>query len=380
MENTNVNGTSGSAIDAKGDNVEVKDSSVSNTGEGIKAEATNGNVLVDNVTADSVKEGPAISASGDNVTVSDADLTNVQDGIKANANNTANINNVNVDAGNGTAVDVTANNANVNNLNLTNTNGTAVKSNATNNNISDVAAKGGNVSPGDAGNMTYTNQTVSPDSIKVPSSDSKNPVFEIDIPGGDATGTLQVLDENGKVIAESPVTNGKSSVTVNGLTPGKHSLSIVYSGDAKYAGVKVNASVNIPQDTPKPAVKKATIFSVKKKVTFKKSKRSKTKSIKFKLLSGKSKLSNKKVYFKLDKNALKSIKAKKGKKAKKAKKILNQLKKGTYVVKTKKGVATLKLSNSYFTFKKLKKGKITAKFKGDNSYKATAKTITLVMK
>ena len=77
---------------------------------------------------------------------------------------------------NGTAVDVTANNANVNNLNLTNTNGTAVKSNATNNNISDVAAKGGNVSPGDAGNMTYTNQTVSPDSIKVPSSDSKNPV------------------------------------------------------------------------------------------------------------------------------------------------------------------------------------------------------------
>ena len=56
------------------------------------------------------------------------------------------------------------------------------------------------------------------------------------------------------------------------------------------------------------------------------------------------------------------------------------MKKGTYVIKTKKGVATLKLSNSYFTFKKLKKGKITAKFKGDNSYKATAKTITLVMK
>ena len=228
-------------------------------------------------------------------------------------------------------------------------------------------------------NLTNTNQTVSPDVIKVPSSDSKNPVFKIDIPG-DATGTLKVLDENGKVIAESPVIDGKSNVTVDSLSPGNHTVSVVYSGDDKYDPVNVTATVNIPQDTPKPAVKKVTMFSVKNKVTFKKSKRSKTISIKFTLLSGKSKLSEKNVFFKLDKNALKSIKVMKGKNAKKAKKILKQLKKGTYVVKTKKGVATLKLSKSYFTFKKLKKGKITANFRGDNSYKAANKTITLVMK
>ena len=62
--------------------------------------------------------------------------------------------------------------------------------------------------------------------------------------------------------------------------------------------------------------------------------------------------------------------------------MLKQLKKGTYAVKTNKnGLVKLTLSKKSFNMKKFKgKVKLTATFKGDSTYKASKKTITLVMK
>ena len=230
-----------------------------------------------------------------------------------------------------------------------------------------------------------------PDSVfGLPNGTSNPPVFSINLPTG-ASGnfTVSIGDKN----YTASVVDGKANITVTGLSGGSYPIVVGYSGDNYYGGlfkaatIKLDsapapAPVPVPSSVPK-VVKKVSAFKFlkvkKNKITFKKKARKNTKTIKVNLLSGNTKLSGKKVFFKVDKKLLKKIKAKKGKKVKKAKKILKQLKKGIYAVKTKKGVAKLTLKKSLFTFKKCS-GKLTATFRGDNVYLKSSKKVTVVIK
>ena len=415
------------AFNITADNVVIKDMNITNT-KGCAIISNGSNTSVENVGIVN-STGTAIILTGENATIRDVSLDNVENGIKVNGSGNVTIGGVSVNGGNGTAVIVQGENVNVCNLTLSDTNGTAVIVqgenvnvcnltlsdtngtavivNAINKNITNVVVNGGNVVPGDADDIVYQHQTVSPDAINVPIFDSNNPEFTIIIPGGDAGGNLTVYDENGNVVGQGFVVNGKGSVKVSSaLSPGKYDLSVVYSGDAKYDSVSKFVSVTIPN----VITKKATVITAKKKVVFKKSKRSKTKVFKVTLkekVSGK-KLSGKYVLFKLTNvgkiklskkvsNAIKkakiAVKKAKGKNAKvKAKKklvkvemprvMLKQLKKGIYKVKTKNGVAKLILSNKNFVLKnfKGKNIKLTAKFNGDKSYLKSSKTVKVVIK
>ena len=224
----------------------------------------------------------------------------------------------------------------------------------------------------------------SPDSVfDLPNGSSDPLVFSIDLPV-DASGNFTV-SIGGKEYNMS-VVDGKANITVEGLSDGSYPVVVSYSGDSRYAGLFKTASIkldNTPTPTPTPVPTKVdTVVVAKKKVTFNKSKRSKTKkfTVTLKTKAGKF-LAGQKVFFKLDKKILKKIKVKgKGKKAKKAKKLLNNLKKGEFAVMTKvSGKATLTLKKSMFKFKK-GKGKLICSFKAIGNYKASSCKIGIVLK
>jgi len=385
VDNTNINNTTNKAIDATGKNVTIKNTEVTNTGKGIEITAED-TAIIDNTKIDSIKEGSGINVTGKNVTVKDTQVSNVKDGINVDAPNgeVHLVDNI-ISNTNGTAVDINAPNGDVSvkGTTITNATGDSIKINSTNASVETTVIEKSNVNdPVVIANGTKNVEpTMDPDkAFNIPTTQTKTPVFSIDLNNTNATGEL-VVEIDGKIVGRANLVNGKADVIASGLSEGEHNVIISYVKDGKTIMSKTT-TITVPAD-PVPE-KLPTTLTGKSKVTFKKSKRSKTKSFKFKLTSNGAKVSGVKVLLKLDKKSLKSIKISKKIKSKKAKKkvknMIKQLKKGTYSVVTKKGVAKLSLSAKYFQFKKLKKGKLTASFKGDDKYLPSDKTTVLVMK
>ncbi len=80
-----------------------------------------------------------------------------------------------------------------------------------------------------------------------------NPTFSIDLPS-DATGYFEV-DVDGKKYV-GPVENGKASISVPGLAPGSHNVTVKYSGDSKYNSISKSTTLNL---------KEPVLYSVKTK-------------------------------------------------------------------------------------------------------------------
>ena len=390
----------GTGIEITGDNAKVTNIDLDNhTGEGVIINGNN--ALVEALNAFNATS-PALTINGNNSHVDCLGLVNqTGTGVIINGGDNS-IAAVTVNGGNGTGIYVKGNNNTVVDTVGNDYNGTLVEIDGNNNTVNNSTANGGNgtivniingtynavdgiVSNNHTGevlkdngnntNASHIDTGLSPDKVFDLSGANADPaVFGINLPG-DANGVYTVTIDGKDYITS--VVNGKADpISVHGLSSGVHNVGLKYTGDKKYSDVFWNKNINVPV-----AGKKATRLVAKKKVTFKKKKRSKTKNFKFTLKSNGVKVSGKKVFFKLNKKALKTIKvkAKKGKKAKKAKKILKKLKKGKYSVKTKRGVAKLKLLKSLFKFKK-GKGKITATFKGDASYIACKKVMKIVIK
>ena len=183
---------------------------------------------------------------------------------------------------------------------------------------------------------------------------SKSPTFSINL-DKDATGNFTVIIDDGKTFNKTvELKNGSASITVDNLAVGSHNVSILYSGDGKYAPITQNTTVTIKEPaktTPSndnKVTKKATKIVAKKK-TFKAKKKVKKYTITLK--SGKTLLKKVKVTLKVKG---KTYKATTNKKGKATFKIKNLKKKGTY--------------------------KAVIKFKGNKNYKATSKKVKIKVK
>ena len=84
--------------------------------------------------------------------------------------------------------------------------------------------------------------------------------IEIDIPENATNGTITVeLPEDatgnvttiidGKVYNVTNVTNGTATIQIGNLTPGNHTVEVIYSGDANYTGASASEVVNVPKIT-----------------------------------------------------------------------------------------------------------------------------------
>lgn len=172
---------------------------------------------------------------------------------------------------------------------------------------------------------------------------SDSPSYSIKLPD-DATGELTVVVD-GKYTYSGSISNGVASVNVAKLSPGKHSIQLTYSGDAKYKGITKNMEITVPGTS---VVKVKTKFVAKKK-TFKA--KVKVKKYSVTLKAGNKPVKNVQVTLKIN-----------GK---------------TYNVKTNaKGKATFKIK------KLTKKGKYKAvvKFNGNNNYYSVTKTVKITIK
>ena len=191
---------------------------------------------------------------------------------------------------------------------------------------------------------------------------SDTPTFSINIPG--ATGNLTVTVDGNKSYMSRLDENGSANVTVPKLSPGKHNITITYSGDDRYFGISKNVTINVaenatPVDPVNPVnpVTPATPAQPTKDAT--------------KIIA-----KNKK--FKAKKKVKKyTITLKAGKKPVKKVQITIKIGKKTYKAKTNaKGKAVFKIK------KLTKKGKYKAviKFKGNKNYKATSKKVKITIK
>lgn len=74
-----------------------------------------------------------------------------------------------------------------------------------------------------------------------------NPTFSIDLPS-DATGYFEVDVDGKKYVV--PVENGKASISVPGLAPGSHNVTVKYSGDSKYNSISKSTTLNLKEPVP----------------------------------------------------------------------------------------------------------------------------------
>ena len=74
--------------------------------------------------------------------------------------------------------------------------------------------------------------------------DQGNGTIKVILPD-DATGNVTVSDGNNTYVVE--VINGTAVITLNDTTPGKHDVTVEYSGDGDYSSNKTTISVDIPK-------------------------------------------------------------------------------------------------------------------------------------
>ena len=175
------------------------------------------------------------------------------------------------------------------------------------------------------------------------------------------------------------VVEGKINYTITNLKTGLHNITLSYLNDDNLTinskpvnFTVINEDIVDSEDT----CENTTVFKFLKtnKYTFKNSKKIKTVKVSLQTTSG-VKLANMKIIFKFSKKSLKKIKAKN----RNALKLLKQLKNG-YMIKTNhKGLASIKLMNKYFTFKK-GKYTFTVTFNGNNIYNTISKTGKIIIK
>lgn len=266
--------------------------------------------------------------------------------------------------------------------------------------------------------------------INVPAN-SQSPTFSITL-YPDATGNFTV-SVDGVVVDTRELVNGSASITVKDLAVGNHNVSVIYSGDGKYAPITQNTTLSISKIATGISASKVTaVYLTSKKlvvtlkdkagniltgmkVTVKVGSISKTLttdskgqvsvdvsklvpktytakftfagddkylksegSASVKINKAASKITAKKKTFKAKKKTKKyTITLKSGKKAIGKVKVTIKIGKKTYTAKTnKKGKATFKVK------KLTKKAKYNAviKFKGNKYYKATTKKVKIVLK
>lgn len=82
------------------------------------------------------------------------------------------------------------------------------------------------------------------ETFDIPDADTNSPTYSINMPS-DATGNLTVYVD-GKVYKTQELVNGKASIGVTNLATGNHEISIVYSGDSKYASISKSVSLHVP--------------------------------------------------------------------------------------------------------------------------------------
>ncbi len=90
------------------------------------------------------------------------------------------------------------------------------------------------------GNTTVPSVNVSDDAFSIPENGS---YYSISLPS-DATGTLTVTVDG--VSYSQELVNGKASVTIPELGEGSHNITVVYSGDSKYASTSKSSVVVTP--------------------------------------------------------------------------------------------------------------------------------------
>ncbi len=186
---------------------------------------------------------------------------------------------------------------------------------------------------------------------------SDTPSYSINLPNAEGNLTVTVDGKN----YTSPLVNGSATVTVPTLTPGKHNITVTYSGDDNYLGISKNTIINVAEKTtpqkpvtPETPANSAKLSKASTKITAKNKKfKAKTKVKKY------------------------TITLKAGKKPVKKVKVTLKIKGKTYTAKTNaKGKAVFKIK------KLTKKGKYKAiiKFKGNKNYKATTKKVKITIK
>ena len=86
--------------------------------------------------------------------------------------------------------------------------------------------------------------TVSKQDTQMDVIDQGNGTIKVILPD-DATGNVTVSDGNNTYVVE--VINGTAVITLNDTTPGKHDITVEYSGDGDYSSNKTTISVDIPK-------------------------------------------------------------------------------------------------------------------------------------
>ena len=90
--------------------------------------------------------------------------------------------------------------------------------------------------------VEVSKDAMDPDDIKV--IDYGNGTVEVVVPE-DATGNITITVDGKNYTA--PIVNGTAVVQLDNVTPGEHSVDVIYSGDDNYDGVSTNANVTAPK-------------------------------------------------------------------------------------------------------------------------------------
>ena len=98
--------------------------------------------------------------------------------------------------------------------------------------------------------------TVSKQDTQMDVIDQGNGTIKVILPD-DATGNVTVSDGNNTYVVE--VINGTAVINLNDTTPGKHDVTVEYSGDGDYSSNKTTISVDIPKYSTPISVKVSNI-------------------------------------------------------------------------------------------------------------------------
>ena len=104
-------------------------------------------------------------------------------------------------------------------------------------------------------------------SITIPEgATTTNPTFSINLPS-DATGYFEVDVDGKKYVV--PVENGTAKISVPGLAPGNHNVTVKYSGDSKYNSISKSTTLKLKEPVPKLSENKYIKVVYSGKATYK---------------------------------------------------------------------------------------------------------------